>query len=108
MRPKLCIMNFPAQQKATFINYLEPDQCYQDIIRKNDLQLAQMLIEALTVNGRFTLDSFIKFYDIFVWQTADKREQMEFVGKLLMKELKEQSIVEIAKVIDIICNKIRI
>lgn len=67
-----------------------------------------MLIEALCINGRFIIDSYIKFYDIFVWQTANKKEQMEFVGKLLMKELKEQSIVEIARVIDNICNKIRI
>ena len=48
-----------------------------------------MLIEALKVNGNFTITSYIKFYDIFVWQTADKKEQMEFVAKLLMKELKE-------------------
>jgi hypothetical protein len=35
-----------------------------------------MLIDALSINGRFTIASFIKFYDIFVWQIADKKEQM--------------------------------
>jgi hypothetical protein len=37
-------------------------------------------------NGNFTLTSYMKFYDIFVWQSADKKEQVEFVAKLLMKE----------------------
>jgi hypothetical protein len=36
LKPKLCIMNYPSQQKATFINYLEHDPCYQEIIRKED------------------------------------------------------------------------
>ncbi len=88
VKPKLCIMNFSVQQKVTFINFLEPDPCYQDIIRKNDPDLARLLIEALEINGRFTITSYVKFYDIFVWQTAEKKEQMEFVAKLLMKELK--------------------
>ncbi len=35
-RPKLCIMNFNLQKKITFINYLEDDQFYQNIIRKDD------------------------------------------------------------------------
>lgn len=30
-------MNYPAQEKRTFINYLEPDSCYQNIIRKDDI-----------------------------------------------------------------------
>lgn len=46
-RPKLCIMNFNLQKKATFINYLEDDQFYQNIIRKDDPDLMQMLIESL-------------------------------------------------------------
>ena len=54
------------------------------------------------------LTSFINFYDIFVWQIASKKIQMEFVAKLLMQDCKERLIMEISRVIDLICSKINI
>ena len=36
IKPKMCIMNFPLQQKVTFINYLENDDYFKQIIRKKD------------------------------------------------------------------------
>lgn len=67
-----------------------------------------LLIESLKINGKFTINSYVTFYDIFVWQIAEKKEQMEFVTKLLMQELKEKLIIDISKVIDLICSKIYI
>ena len=84
----MCIMNYPAQQKLTFINYLENDEYYKEIIRRNDEDLIHLLIEALKINEKFVLTSFINFYDIFVWQIASKKIQMEFVAKLLMQDCK--------------------
>lgn len=40
------------------------------------MELVKMLIETLMDNGHFTLTSYIKFYNIFVWQNADKKEQI--------------------------------
>lgn len=45
-------------------------------MRKNDSELVRMLIETLMSNGSFTLTSFMRFYNIFVWQNADKKEQI--------------------------------
>ena len=77
-------------------------------MRKNDSELVRMLIETLMSNGSFTLTSFMRFYNIFVWQNADKKEQIEFVTKLLMKESMEKPITEVSKVIDSICRKIHL
>lgn len=55
-------------------------------MRKDDPELVRMLIETLMTNGSFTLTSFMHFYNIFVWQSADKKEQVDFVVKLLMKD----------------------
>ena len=101
-------MNFAAQAKATFINYLENDKYYQEIIRKGDQELTMLLIESLKINDKFTINSYVTFYDIFVWQIAEKKEQIEFVAKLLMQDFKEKLIIEISKVIDMICSKINI
>ena len=101
-------MNFAAQAKATFINYLENDKYYQEIIRKGDQELTMLLIESLKINDKFTINSYVTFYDIFVWQIAEKKEQIEFVAKILMQEFKEKLIIEISKVIDMICSKINI
>lgn len=68
----------------------------------------RLLIGSLEVNGRFSISSYIEFYDIFVWQIAEKKQQMAFVVKLLMREAQEKSIVEIGRVIDSICQKIHI
>ena len=73
LRTKLCIMNFPAQSKATFINYLENDKYFQDIIRKYDEELVMLLIDSLKISERFTINSLVAFYDIFVLQIADKK-----------------------------------
>ena len=54
-------------------------------MRKDDSELVRILIETLMEGGSFTLTSYMKFYNIFVWQSADRREQIEFVVKLLMK-----------------------
>lgn len=108
MKPKLCIANFQKQQKLTFINFLEPDQFYQKIIRNKDEDLMRMLIVALESEAKFTLTSYMSFYSIFVWQSADRREQIDFVTKLLMGNSKEMSIVQVAKIIDTVCRKIYI
>jgi hypothetical protein len=67
-----------------------------------------LLIDSLKLNDKFTINSYVTFYDIFVWQIAEKKEQMEFVAKILMQEFKEKLIFEISKVIDLICGKINI
>ena len=36
IKPKMCILNFSLQEKLTFINYLEQDEFYQNVIRKYD------------------------------------------------------------------------
>lgn len=104
----MCIMNFPAQAKATFINYLENNKYYQQIIRKQDEELVMLLIESLKINDRFTINSYMNFYDIFVWQIAQKKQQMEFVVRILMQDFKQKLIIEISKTIDLICSKINI
>jgi hypothetical protein len=38
------------------------------------------------MNGNFTMASYLRFYEIFVWQSADKNEQIDFVLKILMGE----------------------
>jgi len=53
----------------------------------------RMLVTALSNNGAFTLTSYMSFYCIFVWQSADRHEQVEFVTKLLMEDHKERPIV---------------
>jgi len=65
-----------------------------------------MLITALANNGTFTLTSYMSFYSIFVWQSAGRHEQVEFVTKLLMEDFKERPIMDIARNIDFICHKI--
>jgi 5-carboxymethyl-2-hydroxymuconate isomerase len=55
-------------------------------MRKEDSELVRMLIDTLMASGSFTLTSFMRFYNIFVWQCADKREQIDFVARLLMKD----------------------
>jgi 5-carboxymethyl-2-hydroxymuconate isomerase len=107
-KPKLCIFNYLLHQKVAFVNFLENDDFFQNIMRKDDPELIRMLIETLMDNGSFTLTSFMKFYNIFVWQNADKREQVEFVVKLLMKDSSERPIAEVSKAIDAICRKIRL
>lgn len=94
--------------KLTFINYLENDEFFQNIMRHDDQELVRMLIETLMANGSFTLTSYMRFYNIFVWQSADKREQVDFVAKLLMKDAAEKSLADISKVIDTICRKIHL
>lgn len=44
-------------------------------MRKNDNQLMKMLVTSLESNYKFTLTSYMKFYNIFVWQNATKEEQ---------------------------------
>jgi hypothetical protein len=68
----------------------------------------QILIEALSINNNFTLTSYTKFYDIFVWQNAERDEQIRFVTNVLMGENTELSIIKISKIIDLICQKINI
>lgn len=69
------IINYKVDQQGPFINYLEKDEFYQNIMRKNDNQLMKMLVTSLESNYKFTLTSYMKFYNIFVWQNATKEEQ---------------------------------
>lgn len=85
LKPKLCIFNYPLHERLTFVNYLENDEFFQNIMRRDDAELVRMLIETLMANGSFTLTSYMRFYNIFVWQSADKREQVDFVARLLMR-----------------------
>jgi hypothetical protein len=84
------------------------DEYYLKIMRKEDEELMRMLEGALSIEGRFTLTSYISFYNIFVWQNASLDEQITFVTRLLMGESRERPIVGIAKVIDRVCSKIHI
>jgi hypothetical protein len=68
----------------------------------------RLLIDSLKINEKFTVQSFANFYDIFVWQTVDKKGQMQFVAQILMQNSKERSIVEIGRTIDLVCGKINI
>ena len=43
-KPKMCIMNYPLQQKVTFINYIENDDYFKQIIRRKDDELVRLLI----------------------------------------------------------------
>ena len=67
-----------------------------------------MLIDSLKVNDKFTIKSYCDFYDIFVWQIAGKKAQIEFVSRMMMRDSKERSIVEVGEIIDLICRKINI
>lgn len=67
-----------------------------------------MLIDTLMATGTFTLTSYMRFYNIFVWQSADKKEQVDFVTRLLMKDASEKPLAEISRVIDTVCRKIRL
>lgn len=84
------------------------DEYYLKIMRKEDEELMRMLEGALSIEGRFTLTSYISFYNIFVWQNANLDEQITFVTRLLMGESRERPIVGIARVIDRVCSKIHI
>ena len=95
-------------QKIPFVNYLQTDEFFQNIMRKDDGELVRILIETLMEGGSFTLTSYMRFYNIFVWQSADRREQIEFVVKLLMREASERPICEIGSTIDLICRKIHL
>ena len=95
-------------QKISFVNYLQNDEFFQNIMRKDDGELVRILIETLMEGGSFTLTSYMRFYNIFVWQSADRREQIEFVVKLLMREANERPICEIGSTIDLICRKIHL
>lgn len=68
----------------------------------------KILITSLMQNGNFTLTSLMSFYNIFVWQNANKTEQIDFVTKILIKESTERPIYEIGKTIDLICSKINL
>jgi len=70
--------------------------------------LVRMLIDTLMASGSFTLTSYMRFYNIFVWQCADKREQIDFVARLLMRDAPERPLAEISKVIDTVCRKIHL
>ena len=54
------------------------------MMRKKDEELMKLLIESLSIKSHFSLTSYIKFYDIFVWQQAPKIEMVEFVANILM------------------------
>ena len=66
----------------------------------------RLLIGSLMNHGIFNVSSLMTFYSIFVWQVADKKQQIEFVCKILMKELNERPISEIGRTIDLVCSKI--
>lgn len=108
IRPRLCIFNYPLQEQVGFVNYLEQDEFFQNIMRKDDHELVRLLVETLMTNGSFTLTSYMRFYNIFVWQSADKKEQIDFVARLLMKDAPEKPLADISKIIDTICAKIHL
>jgi len=97
-----------ALNKKCFSNPLDPDKYYKKIIRKNDDYLVELLITSLMVSGNFTFSSFIQFYELFVWQQATKKSQIEFVTKLLMGMNSEISYKNLSKSIDVMCSKINL
>ena len=48
------------------------------------------------------------FYELFVWQQADKNIQLEFVLKVLMGNYKEITLKNLSEIIDSLCSKIRL
>jgi hypothetical protein len=34
LKPRLCIFNYPLHDKLTFVNYLEHDEFFQNIMRR--------------------------------------------------------------------------
>ena len=84
------------------------DVYFQKIIKTKDEELVKILIQSLSSLGTFTFSSYITFYDLFVWQQADKTSQIEFVLKVLMGEAPEVTYKRLSEAIDFMCSKIRL
>lgn len=85
-KPKLFIMNAPMQQQKYFFNPLDHDEYFGTIMKTFDKDLMKILIKALSEQGHFSLSSFSKFYDIFVWQSASRLDLAKFAAKILMQD----------------------
>jgi hypothetical protein len=75
-------------------------------MKTHDKELMRIFISVLSEEGHFTLSSFSKFYDIFVWQTASRSDLTKFAAKILMGDKDESPILKISNRIDEICGKI--
>ena len=56
----------------------------------------------------FVFSSYLSFYELFVWQQADKNTQIEFVLKVLMGNQTEISFKKLGQSIDFMCSKIHL
>jgi hypothetical protein len=75
-------------------------------MKTHDKELMRIFISVLSEEGHFTLSSFSKFYDVFVWQTASRLDLTKFAAKILMGDKDELPILKISNRIDEICGKI--
>ena len=70
--------------KKAFVNPLKDDEYFKKIIKSRDDELVRLLIDSLSSMNSFVFSSYLSFYELFVWQQADKNTQIEFVLKVLM------------------------